>query len=198
MPLDERQREGLLELEFAEVRFDEPLAPHTWLRVGGPADALVLLADAEQLRLARRWCRRQRVASQPLPVGAGLLVRDGGFSGLTLATATDDSDLVAAISRLATWEERSAGPQLPRGRDRLFADPDLRQEASRLLGDAGVAGIRLRGARISSTDPNVVVNEDDATAHDVVTLADWARRQVEARTGVKLASALQLVGRRQS
>ena len=196
MPLDERRRDGLLALGLAEVRFDEPMAEHSWLRAGGPADALVRLTDLDELRLLRRWTRRERLPSLPLPNDPGLLVRDGGLVGLVLMPATARSELAAPIRRLATWEDRAGGPALPRGRARLFLDPDLRREASRLLADSAVAGIRLRGARISSKDPNVVVNEGDASAHDVLTLADWARRQVEARTGVKLEMALQVVGRR--
>jgi len=193
---DERRRDGLLALGLEEVRFDEPMRLHTRLQVGGPADALVRLADPDQLRLLRRWARRERLACLPLPDDPSLLIRDGGLVGLVLEPVVTDPDLVGAIRRLATWEDRTASPALPAGRARLFLDPDLRRNASELLADAGLAGIRLRGARISTVDPNVVVNEGEATAQDVLTLADWATRQVEARTGVKLASALQILGRR--
>lgn len=197
MSLDERRRDGLLALGLTEVRFDEPMGGYTRLQLGGPADVLVRLADLDELRLLRRWTRRERLPTLPLPDDPSLLIRDAGLVGLVLVPAADEPELVARIRRFATWEDRSAAPPLPPGRARLFLDPDLRQEASRLLADAGVAGIRLRGARISTRDPNVVVNEGQATAHDVLTLADWARRQVEARTGVELASALQVLGRRQ-
>ena len=196
MSLDERRRDALLALGMAEVRFDEPMAGRAWLQVGGPADALVDVAGLDDLRLLRRWARRERLALLPVPDGHGLLIRDGGLAGLVLRNAGDDPELVATINRLATWEDQGDGTGLPRGRARLFLDPDRRREASRLVADAGVAGIRLRGARISLQDPNVVVNEGTATAHDVLTLADWARRQVESRTGVKLALALQVLGRR--
>ena len=198
MPFDERRRDGLLALGLTEVRFDEPMAGYTRLQVGGAADALVRVADPAELRLLRRWARRERLAALPLPVGPDLLVRDGGLAGLVIDPPGDDPQLAMTIAGLATWEDRAGGPDLPRGRARLFLDPDLRREASRLLSDAGVAGIRLRGARISQKDPNVVVNEGTASAHDVLTLADWAHRQVEARTGVKLASALQVLGRRRT
>jgi UDP-N-acetylmuramate dehydrogenase len=63
--------------------FDEPLAPFTWLRVGGPADVLFLPADEEDLaQVLRRLPAEAPVTA--LGVGSNLIVRDGGVEGLVV------------------------------------------------------------------------------------------------------------------
>jgi UDP-N-acetylmuramate dehydrogenase len=78
------------ELDLPPVRGQllrgETLAPFTWFRVGGPADALFLPADADDLA--------QFLAALPnetpiLPIGVGsnLIVRDGGVPGVVIRLA---------------------------------------------------------------------------------------------------------------
>ena len=65
------------------LAFDEPLAPFTWLRVGGPADVLVLPADEADLAGFLRGLD----AGVPLTVlggGSNTLVRDGGVEGVVV------------------------------------------------------------------------------------------------------------------
>ena len=66
-----------------KLLFDEPLAPFTWFRVGGPADVLFLPADTEDLA--------HFVAGLPaeapvtvLGVGSNVIVRDGGIKGVVI------------------------------------------------------------------------------------------------------------------
>lgn len=60
-----------------------PLADLTWLRVGGPADALVQPADVEDLR-AFLAALPADVPVFPMGVGSNLIVRDGGVRGVVL------------------------------------------------------------------------------------------------------------------
>jgi len=64
----------------------EKLAPFTWFRVGGPADALFLPADADDLAqfLAEL---PPRVPVLPIGVGSNLIVRDGGVEGVVVRLA---------------------------------------------------------------------------------------------------------------
>lgn len=66
-----------------ELIADAPLAPYTWLRVGGPAEVLFKPADADDLA--------ELLAALPtdvpvtvIGVGSNLLVRDGGVRGLVI------------------------------------------------------------------------------------------------------------------
>jgi UDP-N-acetylmuramate dehydrogenase len=80
---------------------------------------------------------------------------------------------------------------------RIFFDPEGHR-AEDLIREAGLAGVRLRGARVSEGQPNVVVNEGEASARDVLALVDYLKRKVEARSGVKLKELLRVVGRDRS
>ncbi len=85
--LDEPRREALLALDPGEVRFDEPLSAWTALRIGGPAEALVQPRDAEGWGRLLDWCRQERIPVTTIGHGGGLLVREGGIPGVTVATA---------------------------------------------------------------------------------------------------------------
>ena len=60
-----------------------PLAPLTWLRVGGPAEALVAPADRDDLA-AFLAALEPAVPVTPLGVCSNLIVRDGGLPGLAI------------------------------------------------------------------------------------------------------------------
>lgn len=66
--------------------FGETLAPFTWLRVGGPADALFLPADAEDLADFLKGLPPE-VPVTPLGVGSNLIIRDGGVEGVVVRLA---------------------------------------------------------------------------------------------------------------
>jgi UDP-N-acetylmuramate dehydrogenase len=76
--------DALLRERSIPVRFDEPLAPHTTLKVGGPADFFVEPRDEEQLAAAFRAARECDVPVRFLGSGANLLVRDEGVRGAVL------------------------------------------------------------------------------------------------------------------
>jgi UDP-N-acetylmuramate dehydrogenase len=59
------------------------LAPYTWFRVGGPADALFLPADEEDLA-AFLSNLPSEVPVSVLGVGSNSIIRDGGISGITI------------------------------------------------------------------------------------------------------------------
>ena len=102
---------------------NEPLAPVTWLRVGGPADLLFMPADEADL------ADFMRLLPEDVPVtvigtGSNLLVRDGGIEG--------------AVVRLSA---RGFGQVERVGETRLragTATPDRRLAAAAL--DAGLDG----------------------------------------------------------
>jgi len=66
-----------------EIRWHEPLRLHTTLKIGGPADVLVVPEDLAGLSLLIRQSHLQNI---PVFVmgGSNLLVRDGGIRGIVL------------------------------------------------------------------------------------------------------------------
>lgn len=68
----------------AVVRSGEPMARHTTLRVGGPAEAWVEPADEADLGATLRLAREHAVPVLLLGRGSNLLVRDGGVRGVVV------------------------------------------------------------------------------------------------------------------
>jgi UDP-N-acetylmuramate dehydrogenase len=65
---------------------NEALAPYTWFRVGGPADALFIPADHQDLADFLR-ALPDDVPVYPIGVGSNLIVRDGGLPGVVIRLA---------------------------------------------------------------------------------------------------------------
>jgi UDP-N-acetylmuramate dehydrogenase len=104
---------------------DAPLAPYTWLRVGGPAEALFLPEDEDDLA---QFLKRLDPAVPVMPIGVGsnLLVRDGGVEGV-----------VIRLGRGFAKVEPRAGTSIYAGAAVL--DAALAREAAK----AGIAGLEF-------------------------------------------------------
>jgi UDP-N-acetylmuramate dehydrogenase len=63
---------------------DEPLAPHTWLKVGGPAQFFITPRTREELIDVVARCHEEQVPIHVLGGGSNLLVRDEGVPGVVL------------------------------------------------------------------------------------------------------------------
>jgi UDP-N-acetylmuramate dehydrogenase len=63
------------------VSENEPLAPHTWYKIGGPARWYIRPRSAEELQEASRRCADNQIRMYVLGLGANLLVGDGGVDG---------------------------------------------------------------------------------------------------------------------
>jgi UDP-N-acetylenolpyruvoylglucosamine reductase len=66
------------------LRRAEPMAKHTTLRVGGPADIYVEPSSEADLALVLQGCGEHGVKIFILGRGSNLLVRDGGFRGVVI------------------------------------------------------------------------------------------------------------------
>ncbi len=69
-----------------QILRSENLAPFTWFRVGGPADALFLPADRDDLMEFLRWAPAELPVTL-LGVGSNVIVRDGGVGGIVIRLA---------------------------------------------------------------------------------------------------------------
>ena len=66
------------------VKRDEPLAPHTWFGIGGPATYLICPRSVEELGEVVRRCRENEIPMHVLGGGANLLVDDAGVKGAVI------------------------------------------------------------------------------------------------------------------
>jgi UDP-N-acetylmuramate dehydrogenase len=106
---------------------NEPLAPFTWLRVGGPAEVLFLPADEADLSEFLR-ALPDSVPVTVIGVGSNLIVRDGGVEGVVIRLAGK------SFAEIRT----EAGPS------RLIAGAGALDSAvARAAGKAGIAGLEF-------------------------------------------------------
>lgn len=66
------------------VKVDEPLAPRTWLQIGGPARYFIEPESVEQLAEVARRCRQNDIPMYVLGSGANLLIDDAGVKGAVI------------------------------------------------------------------------------------------------------------------
>jgi UDP-N-acetylmuramate dehydrogenase len=75
--------------DFAHIlRENEPLAPYTWLRVGGPARYFAEPTSVEELSLLLKRSAENNVLVRLLGAGSNLLVNDRGVDGLVIHLAS--------------------------------------------------------------------------------------------------------------
>jgi len=137
------------------VAHDAALAPQTWFRVGGPAEALVRPADAEDLAA---FLRALPPELPVIVVGAAsnMIVRDGGVPGVVVrlggrgfgtCTAEPDGVVAGAAALDATVAEHAAA--------------------------AGLAGLEFLSG-IPGTVGGAVAMNAGAYGGDVASCLDWA------------------------
>jgi UDP-N-acetylmuramate dehydrogenase len=112
----ENLNERLREFWPGEVRWQVPMAEFTTLRVGGPAQALVLPADTAEVVLLINGCRSEKIPLCVVGGGSNLLVADEGFPGLVIVLGRDFADIrITGKDRLGrTLVEVQAGCRLAR------------------------------------------------------------------------------------
>jgi UDP-N-acetylmuramate dehydrogenase len=130
--IDEPTRARLLDCLPGRVRFDVPMARHTSLRVGGPADALAEPRDRAELARLLALCAAAGIPHLLLGHGFNLLVRDGGVAGV-----------VIQLGRFRRLEERPGGC--------LLAEAGVsHSQVTRFCVERGLSGLEF-GAGIPGT-----------------------------------------------
>ena len=120
---------------------NEPLAPFTWFRVGGPADVLFLPQDVEDLASFLK-ALDPAVPVVILGVGSNTLVRDGGVEGVVIRLAGRTFGLVEGRDNHTIFAGAAA------------LDANLAREA----GKAGIAGLEFYRGVPGSVGGAVVMN----------------------------------------
>lgn len=108
-PLDPGKLKALAsELDTKHVRFDEPLAPYTTFRIGGPADLFFETQTADDLANAIQAARRHDVPYFVLGLGANVLIADKGFRGLVIRNTAHHFEFREEGGTCALWTESGA------------------------------------------------------------------------------------------
>ncbi len=69
---------------------DEPMARHTTIKAGGPADYFAIAESEEQVSFALKAAREANAPLMIIGSGSNLIVRDGGVRGVVLRLAFSD------------------------------------------------------------------------------------------------------------
>ena len=108
-----------------QVRFDEPMSAHTSFHIGGPADALVIPANLEDVRKILRIAREEQTPLTVIGNGSNLLVRDKGIRGIVLKLG----------NALKHWEQD--------GSTFIFDSGVSLAQCCRIVGEAGYTGMEF-------------------------------------------------------
>ena len=96
------------ELDTQRVRFDEPLAPYTTFKIGGPADLFYEAESAEDLASAVLAVRRRGIPYFLLGLGANVLIGDRGFRGLVIRNTARHRQFREGGESCQLWTESGA------------------------------------------------------------------------------------------
>src|SRR3990167_5218157 len=77
------------------VRENEPLAKHTYFKIGGPAKLFFEAKNIDDLLLALKTAHQYQIPFVILGGGANILVSDHGFDGLVIKSQASAVKLVA-------------------------------------------------------------------------------------------------------
>ncbi len=82
--------------DFREItQRDKPLAPYTWLKVGGAAEYFIEPRHPDELAHVIRCCHENQIPMRVLGGGSNVLVRDDGVSGVVLRMAGEEFSKIA-------------------------------------------------------------------------------------------------------
>jgi UDP-N-acetylenolpyruvoylglucosamine reductase len=280
---------------------DEPLAKHTTLRIGGPADVYVEPASEADLAAVVKFCHERSLPFFVIGRGSNLLVRDGGVRGVVICLVQANFSRIevagerlhcgagAKLKNVAVEAKRNgltgveflegipgsvggalrmnagamggatfdivesvrfmdhAGKIQERGRAGipveyrscpllkdhialgavfkckpapreeiekrmkafsekrwasqpaapsagcLFKNPDP-IPAGKLIDELGLKGTRVGGAVVSAEHGNFIVNDGDATAHDVLELIAILQQRAKNERGIELQTEVEIIG----
>ncbi len=173
---DEAKEELARSSYGAALMRDEPMANHTRLGVGGPADMLLEVERAEDLEEARAFAAERKIPCVVLENG-DVIVRDKGVRGLV-------------IMMKAAGDNAGAGTLVEVFRHEGGAMP------AQLIAEAGLQGVRVGRIRVGGDDANSLINEGGASAADALVLISMVKDRVKASSGVALELAVKIVGER--
>ena len=95
-------------LDPVRLRRDEPLAPYTTFRIGGPADLFFEATSADELASAILAARETGVPWFVLGLGANVLIGDRGFRGLVIRNTSRHFEFHDEGESCRLWVESGA------------------------------------------------------------------------------------------
>ncbi|MTI69709.1 MAG: UDP-N-acetylmuramate dehydrogenase [Firmicutes bacterium] len=114
-----------------EVLIDEPMKEHTYFKIGGPADIMVLPNTVNDIAMAIKLCKDKLINYYIIGNGTNLLVRDKGIRGVVIKIGDNFNDVFVSDEKIIA----KAGSKLSK-----IAKVALRNSLTGLEGVSGVPG----------------------------------------------------------
>ena len=114
-------------------------------------------------------------------------------TGATLALTPGDTEEVENLMQDLYKQKTTNQPFAEENAGCMFKNPPG-HSAGKLIDECGLKGHRIGGAEVSKIHGNFILNLDDATAHDVLSLVRHIQDHVKRERGVDLEMEVQLLG----
>jgi UDP-N-acetylmuramate dehydrogenase len=185
--------QGLAGLEFG-VAIPATLGGAVRMNAGAHEGSMAeVLAAIEVFRL--REGRTQTLDPQEVAFAyrRSDLPEDAVVTGATLALHPEEAGAIRVRMDAARAWRRTTQPLAEPNCGSVFKNPEG-DHAARLIEAAGLKGLGVGGAHVSSKHANFIVAGPDARARDVLALIEQVQAKVEAASGVRLEPEVHLVG----
>ncbi len=114
-------------------------------------------------------------------------------TGATLTLTHGDAQEVDNLMQDLYNQKITSQPFAEENAGCMFKNPPG-HSAGKLIDECGLKGHRIGGAEVSKIHGNFILNLDDATAHDVLSLVRHIQAHVKQERGVDLEMEVQLLG----
>lgn len=114
-------------------------------------------------------------------------------TGTTLALTPGDAGEIENLMQDLYNQKITNQPFAEENAGCMFKNPPG-HSAGKLIDECGLKGYRIGGAEVSKIHGNFILNLDDATAHDVLSLVRHIQDHVKRERGVDLEMEVQLLG----
>ena len=114
-------------------------------------------------------------------------------TGATLKLEPGDVDTITARMQNFYKQKVETQPFAEENAGCMFKNPPG-DSAGRLIDISGLKGYRIGGAEVSTVHGNFILNIDNATAADVLSLVAYIQQQVREKTGISLQTEVKRLG----
>lgn len=81
-------------VDLSRIKYDEPMKKHTTIRIGGPADVLVLPETKEEIINVLKYAKEENIPITIIGNGSKLLVLDEGIRGIVIKIGSKMSNVI--------------------------------------------------------------------------------------------------------
>lgn len=120
--------------------------------------------------------------------------RDVIFTRAVFQGEPGDPDAIKARMEEITSQREQSQPIKANTGGSTFKNP-LPHSSWKVIDAAGMRGYRVGGAHVSEKHCNFLINDQNATAHDIETLGETVRQKVREHSGISLKWEIRRMGR---